>query len=156
MTTLEILKSAREILERSYIPFVRHDGRGGHCALGAIEIAGGYGEYKIAISPDSTGPEAGAVKILAKMGWPIYRTIPLPSGFLNGYYPVLRFTGSVYDSASVVATVNNIAGKGAILRVFDDAISALEVSELCQQVEKQGVESDGIPSDTRVPETVSR
>ena len=32
MTTLELLKSAREILEHHYIPMVRYDGRGGYCA----------------------------------------------------------------------------------------------------------------------------
>jgi hypothetical protein len=137
MTTLELLKSAREILEDHYIPMVRYDGRGGYCALGAIEKASGQA---VMVEESSHGPVPEATRLLGQVGLPAYLKIPERGKKIeNGYYPLWRHQQgplSLFDAASVVATVNNIAGKKAILQVFDDAISALEVSQLCQQVEK--------------------
>lgn len=137
MATLELLKSAREILNKTYVGRTRDNGHGGHCAIGAIEEALGKNHIEKTVLfgwAETAAPDA--IMLLGKK--------------IN---PSIQ---NVRTAAEHIASVNNLKGKDAILRVFDDAISALEVSELCQQVEKEGGQSDGIPSDTRVPETVSR
>lgn len=94
------LRVARCIVAGSYVPFDRHDGRGGHCALGAIELAVGF----LLNSNEVTG--CAEVKQLAKFA----------KADVEKFAPDLR-------AAASVAIHNNTLGEESTLQMFDEAIA---------------------------------
>jgi hypothetical protein len=110
--TLTILRAARNLLDKSYIKWNPDDGKGGHCAIGAIcKVALHMGYYTtpirelidaecIALHPELVGKVA-----------PRENTV---------------FYGDTF-SLNPTVYVNNQLGKAAILAVFDSCILNLEL-----------------------------
>ncbi len=122
---LHILKEAREVLSASWIPLCRADSAGGHCALGALEVAAGLrlrGHERLI--DRSTLIESTRPDIVAMLNESARKIFPKLAAALHEYH-------SIY----LITTVNNDYGRDAILAVFDDAIERAELNQLCAEVE---------------------
>ena len=109
---LSALKESKSILDRSYVKWTRDNGRGGHCALGALELGGG--SYPV-VQRLVASVDAACVSL-----YPELKGASAPR-LGNAVYP------NDYFESSPTAFVNNQLGKEAILKAFDAAILELEI-----------------------------
>lgn len=112
---LDALKLAREILDRTYIKWTTNDGKGGHCALGAlIEANASYG-----------GTYSALMNFLAD--------IALTQKQFSKYQGKSgrRKDGGGDDefNAAPIVYLNNQVGKVAVLKLFDAGIKQLQKEE---------------------------
>lgn len=121
MTTLEILRESRDLLDKSYVKWISDDGHGGHCALGAIGAVLDRAHYQTHLT--------------------FFNLLDTTATILH---PELlgetreRLDGCGIDDFNVSPTVflNNHVGKEAALAVFDAAILDEELKE-ATAVEKE-------------------
>lgn len=119
---LEGIKKARAILADHYVPWITDDGKGGHCAAGALSVAFDKEIYGKVPYPAQTVITETARALHPELAGMVARR-PSDSSFVGH---------DSFDEWPFVY-VNNHLGKEAILRVFDVAI--LE-AELARQAEK--------------------
>lgn len=133
---LTIIRKARELLAERWIPWRLGDASGGHCQAGCIWVALGIMECEFG------GP---AIYISAK-SYENYRAVqdfidatardlhPELVGCIRprcGQFWRVHLDDS-FDRYPAVF-VNNQLGKEAILAVYDEAISRLELAVLCEE-----------------------
>ncbi len=117
--TLSIIKSARGILDKTYVQWFQDDGKGGHCALGSVANA-----KRLAL----VGCDDPAVEILSETADALHpelqgKSASRPVSDLCRHLPCGR---DRFDDCPILY-VNNHLGKEETLRVFDLTIAELEL-----------------------------
>lgn len=115
------LKAARALLAEHWIPWKTSDSKGGHCHLGCVGIAFG-GAYQDWIDFPAVRYILDAA---AKRLHPELIGEQRRREGCHGLMDHFHLTPAVF--------VNNHLGKDAILAVYDDVISALEVAVLYEE-----------------------
>ena len=139
LDVLEVLNKARAILATNYCKWVTDDGRGHHCASGAISVAASGRAAAAEMNSIRETIRASAIRLHPELAGACRPRLNMRgTDFVDmGFHDRFELDPMIF--------VNNQLGQQAILEVFDDAIQNLELSKLCAEVESTHPDLDVKP-----------
>ncbi len=127
---LSIIKSARGILDKTYVQWYQDNGKGGHCAVGSVANARGL---------NMTGSKDPAVQILSETAKALYPELRGKTASRLSFTFTLcgGLCSTDYFDECPILYVNNHLGKEETLRIFDLTIAELELRVAALEAQAQ-------------------
>lgn len=134
---LSIIRQARALLAERWIPWMTGDGKGGHCHVGCLGVVTGempLGGDVFSMRINVSFLDGSAFMVACDAIDKIARELHPELEDAVGARPDLAYMCSTERFGQNPGVfVNNQLGKEAILRVYDEAISRLELEVLCEE-----------------------